>query len=90
MKCRPNCGACCIAPSISSPIPGMPFGKAAGEKCVQLDDEMRCKIFGHPDRPPVCGSLQPSLGMCGDGQEQALRWIGDLEKATAPSGKKMM
>lgn len=26
-ECRPGCGACCIAPSISSPIPGMPEGK---------------------------------------------------------------
>ncbi|MBV6674737.1 YkgJ family cysteine cluster protein, partial [Klebsiella pneumoniae] len=24
MECRTDCGACCIAPSISSPIPGMP------------------------------------------------------------------
>ncbi|HNM56919.1 MAG TPA: YkgJ family cysteine cluster protein, partial [Thauera aminoaromatica] len=24
MDCRPGCAACCIAPSISSPIPGMP------------------------------------------------------------------
>ncbi|MDM6904545.1 YkgJ family cysteine cluster protein, partial [Enterobacter hormaechei] len=24
MNCRIDCGACCIAPSISSPIPGMP------------------------------------------------------------------
>ncbi|EOS9504771.1 YkgJ family cysteine cluster protein, partial [Shigella flexneri] len=23
MECRPGCGACCTAPSISSPIPGM-------------------------------------------------------------------
>jgi hypothetical protein len=27
MDCRPQCGACCVAPSISSPIPGMPHGK---------------------------------------------------------------
>lgn len=27
MDCRPGCGACCIAPSITSPIPGMPHGK---------------------------------------------------------------
>ncbi|HFY5777145.1 TPA: YkgJ family cysteine cluster protein, partial [Salmonella enterica subsp. enterica serovar Typhimurium] len=27
MDCRSGCGACCIAPSISSPIPGMPYGK---------------------------------------------------------------
>ena len=30
MNCREGCGACCIAPSISSPIPGMPHGKPAG------------------------------------------------------------
>ncbi|MCF5019628.1 YkgJ family cysteine cluster protein, partial [Pseudomonas lactis] len=29
MKCREGCGACCIAPSISSPLPGMPQGKPA-------------------------------------------------------------
>ena len=62
----------------------MPQGKPAGEKCVQLDENMRCKIFGHPDRPPVCGSLQPNPDMCGDSREQAMHWIGDLEKATAP------
>jgi Fe-S-cluster containining protein len=27
MDCRVGCGACCIAPSISSPLPGMPRGK---------------------------------------------------------------
>ena len=36
MECRIGCGACCIAPSISSPIPGMPDGKPAGVRCVQL------------------------------------------------------
>ncbi|ASN14559.1 MULTISPECIES: YkgJ family cysteine cluster protein [Pantoea] len=84
MECRSGCGACCIAPSISSPIPGMPDGKPAGHKCVQLDENMRCKIFGHPDRPRVCGSLQPSTAMCGDNREQAIFWLGDLERATTP------
>jgi Fe-S-cluster containining protein len=84
MNCRDHCGACCIAPSISSPIPGMPNGKPAGVKCIQLDEDMRCKIFGHPDRPQVCGSLQPSAELCGDTREQALRWLGHLEHATAP------
>jgi hypothetical protein len=60
-------------------------GKPAGVKCVQLDDDMRCKIFGHPDRPQVCGSLKPAAGMCGDSRDQAMLWIGDLEKATAPA-----
>jgi len=63
----------------------MPNGKPAGVRCVQLDDEMRCRIFGRPERPHVCGSLQPDTDMCGASREHALHWIGDLEKATAPS-----
>ena len=43
MDCRPRCAACCIAPSISSPIPGMPEGKPAGVACVQLDADLRCR-----------------------------------------------
>jgi len=82
MECRPNCGACCIAPSISSPIPGMPGGKPAGVRCIQLDQQNRCMIFDDPRRPAVCGSLQPSEEMCGDSREQALRWLGYLEKET--------
>jgi len=82
--CRPGCGACCIAPSISSPIPGMPDGKPAGVRCVQLDQNMRCRIFGQPGRPQVCGSLQPGADMCGTTREHALHWIADLEQATAP------
>lgn len=84
MACRPGCAACCIAPSISSAIPGMPNGKPAGVACIQLDNELRCKIFGHPERPEVCGSLQPAADLCGDSREQALRWLGYLEDQTRP------
>lgn len=63
----------------------MPDGKPAGVRCVQLDDAMRCRIFGSPDRPAVCGSLQPAEELCGDSREQALRWLGYLEEATDPS-----
>lgn len=84
MDCRPACAACCIAPSISSPIPGMPHGKPAGVRCIQLDEQDRCKIFGRPERPAVCGSLQPSEDMCGDHREQAIRWLTGLEAATSP------
>lgn len=62
----------------------MPQGKRAGEKCVQLDENMQCMIFGHPDRPAVCASLQPDPAMCGDTREQALRWLGYIEEQTAP------
>ena len=84
MACRPGCAACCIAPSISSPIPGMPQGKPAGVRCVQLDEQLRCRIFGDQRRPAVCGSLMPSPEMCGNSREQAMRWLGGMEEATRP------
>jgi Fe-S-cluster containining protein len=83
MICRPRCGACCIAPSISSPIPGMPEGKPAGVRCVQLTEDFRCAIFGDPARPTCCGGLQPSREMCGETREQALAWLTRLENLTA-------
>lgn len=85
MHCRPGCGACCIAPSISSPIPGMPQGKPAGQRCVQLDAANRCRIFGQPERPAVCGQLQPSAEMCGASAGAALAWLTRLEQATRPA-----
>jgi Fe-S-cluster containining protein len=81
--CREGCAACCIAPSISSPIPGMPDGKPAGVRCVQLDASSACLLFGHPDRPAVCASLKPSTEMCGDNREQALNFLRRLELLTA-------
>lgn len=79
-----GCGACCIALSISSPIPGMPDGKPAGVRCVQLTDDNRCKLFGLPERPEVCVRLRPSVEMCGDSTEAALIYLTELEIATAP------
>jgi hypothetical protein len=85
MNCRSGCGACCTAPSISSPIPGMPQGKPAGVRCVQLDEGKRCLIFGDPRRPVVCGGLAPSEEMCGDSREFAMHFLAGLEVATAPA-----
>ncbi len=85
MNCRDNCGACCTAPSITSPIPGMPDGKPAGVRCVQLGSDNLCLIFGQPERPAFCGGLQPSSEMCGDSREYAMLWLATLERATAPS-----
>lgn len=85
MECRPGCGACCTAPSISSPIPGMPQGKPAGVRCVQLGDDERCRIFGHPARPAVCAQLQPAAEMCGSTRTQALRYLARLERLTRPA-----
>lgn len=84
MDCRAGCGACCVAPSISSPIPGMPYGKPAGIPCVQLTDDYACAIFGHADRPAVCQRLRPSPAMCGTDRAAALATLTELECATAP------
>lgn len=82
--CRPGCGACCIAPSISSPIPGMPHGKPAGIPCIQLADDLTCRIFGRPERPAVCVSLRPEPSMCGIDADDALARLRALELTTAP------
>lgn len=84
MDCRPSCAACCIALSISSPIPGMPGGKPAGVRCVQLTEDLRCAIFGQPERPRVCASLRPMEEMCGTSREEALAYLEKLEQLTAP------
>ncbi|MBY4839561.1 YkgJ family cysteine cluster protein [Pantoea sp. DY-5] len=84
MQCRIDCGACCIAPSISSPIPGMPQGKPANVRCVQLSEDNLCKIFDSKLRPKVCGSLQPSYAMCSTNREEALSYLIHLERQTSP------
>lgn len=87
MTCRAGCAACCTAPSISSPIPGMPQGKPAGVPCVQLDEQQRCRIFGQTSRPAVCGQLQASAEMCGthhDGGQYARHYLMRLELLTRP------
>ena len=82
MQCRIGCGACCIAPSISSPIPGMPDGKPAGIRCIQLTEDNYCKLFGHPERPAVCCELKPSIDLCGSSNEEAMTIINYLELRT--------
>jgi len=76
MQCRPGCGACCIAPSISS------LDKPAGVACPHLTADLRCGIFGRPERPACCGGLQPSAEMCGAHRQQALAYLAQLEAAT--------
>ena len=84
MECRIGCAACCIAPSISSPIPGMESGKPAGVRCVQLTGDGRCLLFGLPERPAVCVSLRPSQEMCGTTNAEALQLLVQLERETNP------
>lgn len=83
VACRAGCGACCIAPSISSAIPDMPNGKPAGVRCIQLNDLNQCQIFGLPSRPLVCASLMPSLEMCGESNDAAFNYLEHLEAETS-------
>ncbi len=85
MNCRSECGAFCIAPSITSPLPGMPNGKPAGVPCAQLLPDMRCAGFGKPERPAFCGGLQASAEMRGADRDAALLWLQQLDTATEPA-----
>ena len=82
IECRLGCGACCIAPSISSPIPGMPNGKKAGERCINLSKENLCILFGQANRPAVCGEFKATIDVCGTTDEEAIYIITILEKLT--------
>ena len=65
----------------------MPGGKPAGVRCTQLDTANRCLIFRQPERPAVCGQLQPEPAMCGPADDQgryALAYLAQLEALTAP------
>ena len=65
----------------------MPLGKPAGVPCVQLDGQLRCRIFGRPERPAVCRQLMPSPEMCGvqdDGGWHARVYLARLEQLTRP------
>ncbi|MBI2398701.1 MAG: YkgJ family cysteine cluster protein [Xanthomonadales bacterium] len=82
-QCRAGCAACCIAPSISTPMPGHPHGKPAGVACSHLLPDLRCALFGRPERPQVCSSLRPQPAMCGDHRTAALDYLQALEQATS-------
>jgi uncharacterized protein len=62
----------------------MPEGKPAGVRCVQLDADNRCRLFGKPERPAVCSRLRPNEEMCGASRQEALAYLVRLERSTAP------
>lgn len=83
-QCRPGCGACCAAISISSPLPGMPDGKPAGVRCVNLLPDNTCRLHGTDQYPHVCRALRPSPEMCGTTREEAMQYLTWLEQVTLP------
>ncbi|MCI0514117.1 YkgJ family cysteine cluster protein [candidate division KSB1 bacterium] len=84
MQCRIGCGACCIAISISSALPGMPAGKPAGVRCIHLTAENICRLHDQANYPPVCKNLRPAEEMCGQTFAEAYAYLTRLEKLTQP------
>ncbi|MFL0796438.1 MAG: YkgJ family cysteine cluster protein [Cellvibrionaceae bacterium] len=83
MICRPHCGACCIAPSINTPLPNMPNGKKAGEWCANLNNEtLQCEIWGQENYPELCKSFKPCEDVCGKSREEAMKLIEVMEVST--------
>jgi len=87
IACRKGCGACCIAPSISTSLPGMPNGKRAGVRCPHLTEENACSLYGRSERPKVCQSYRATEELCGATAEEAFERITRLEgMTTGPMG----
>jgi Fe-S-cluster containining protein len=80
MECRSDCAACCIALSISSPLPGMPEGKPAGVRCIHLLDDYKCAIYTYSTKPKVCTDFKAEPEFCGTSREEAMRILGSMSK----------
>lgn len=65
----------------------MPRGKAAGQRCVHLDPDLRCALFGDHRRPRACVDFQPEPDVCGENRREALRLLGELERASRPAAE---
>lgn len=61
----------------------MPNGKPAGVRCVQLDENNLCRLFGKPERPAVCEAFTADYDICKDTRDEALILLTSLEEATS-------
>lgn len=66
-------------------LDGRTVGKPSGVRCAQLTPDNRCRLFGRPDRPDVCVSLNPMREMCGEGFADAYLYLEALERLTTPT-----
>jgi hypothetical protein len=81
MNCH-KCGACRIAPSITTAIAHMPRGKPTGARCANLNDRNERVLYGRGERPAFCLGWQPMAEVCGQTFEEAMSRIAALERAT--------
>jgi hypothetical protein len=60
----------------------MPNGKPANTRCIQLNDDNLCRLFGLDSRPKVCLDFAPDIDVCGGSDPQAMTNLIYLEKVT--------
>jgi hypothetical protein len=53
-------------------------------RCPHLTAEVRCALFGKPERPKTCTSLAPQPEMCGGSANEAMATLVRWERLTAP------
>lgn len=53
-----------------------------GVRCIQLNEDNLCKLFGLPERPKVCADFKPCPVVCGATNQQAMTNITELERLT--------
>jgi uncharacterized protein len=60
----------------------MPLGKPSGVRCVHLDAENLCSLYGKTERPKICIAYMPTEEFCGSSRNEALKLIATLEVMT--------
>jgi hypothetical protein len=53
-------------------------------RCPHLTDDIRCALFGKPERPATCTSLRPEPEMCGSSAVEAMATLVRWERLTRP------
>jgi len=60
----------------------MENGKPADKRCIQLNENNLCRLFGKPERPKVCHDFKACSSVCGNTNQEALKNIQELERIT--------
>jgi len=60
----------------------MPGGKPAGVRCVNLDDDHYCRVWGTAMYPDICRRFAADAAVCGQTRDEAMVLLTVMEKAT--------
>jgi hypothetical protein len=61
----------------------MPHGKPAGVRCVNLDDDHRCRLWGTAQYPDVCRRFAADIAVCGETRDEAMVLLTVMERETS-------